>query len=78
MASIANMLDQMRGQGERLDDIDGKLGRAFDIYNEQVSAAVDTMFGHVRDLQNKLGPALDTMREIVDQAQVFVPESRGR
>jgi len=78
MASITSMLDQMKGQGERLDDIDGKLGRAFDIYNDQVSAAVDTMFGHVRDLQNKLGPALDTMREIVDQAQVFVPESRGR
>jgi ABC-type transporter Mla subunit MlaD len=76
MANISGMLEQMKGQGERLDDIDGKLGRAFDIYNQQVAAAVDTMFGHVRDLQNKLGPALDTMREIVDQAQQFAPESR--
>lgn len=78
MVSITGMLEQMRGQGERLDDIDVKLGKAFDIFNQQVSAAVDAMFSHVRDLQNKLVPALDTMREIVDQAQLFVPESRGR
>ena len=66
----------MKGQGDRLDDMDEKLGSAFDTYSEQVSSAVHGLFEHVREMQDKLNPALDTMREIVEQAEQFAPQSR--
>jgi methyl-accepting chemotaxis protein len=76
LAGVSQMLVSLRGQGDRLDDMDAKLGRAFEIYTENVEKAVQGMFGHVRDMQERLSPALDTMREIVDQAEKFAPQSR--
>jgi methyl-accepting chemotaxis protein len=76
LAGVATMLDKLRGQGERLDDMDAKLGKAFALYAENVEKAVQGMFGHVRDMQERLSPALDTMREIVEQAEQFSPQSR--
>jgi ABC-type transporter Mla subunit MlaD len=76
LASLANALERMRGQGDRLDDMDEKLGQAFDAYTAQVASAVETLFGHVREMQRTLSPALDTMREIVDQAEQFAPQSK--
>ncbi|WP_255467887.1 hypothetical protein [Reyranella sp. CPCC 100927] len=76
LGGVTVMLERLRGQGDRLDDMDGKLGQAFDLYTENVEKAVQGMSGHVRDLQNRLSPALDTMREIVEQAEQFAPQSR--
>lgn len=76
MSGLKTLVDQMRGQGDRLDDMDSKLGNAFEIYTEQVARAIDGMFGHVREMQDRLNPALDTMREIVEQAEQFAPQSR--
>ncbi len=76
LGGVTVMLERLRGQGDRLDDMDGKLGQAFDLYTENVEKAVQGMFGHVRDLQNRLSPALDTMREIVEQVEQFAPQSR--
>ncbi|MCY1315323.1 Apolipoprotein A1/A4/E domain protein [compost metagenome] len=76
LGNVSAMLDRLKGQGDRLDDMDGKLGEAFDLYTENVAKAVQGMFGHVRDLQDRLNPALDTMREIVEQAEQFAPQSR--
>lgn len=76
LGNVSDMLDRLRGQGDRLDEMDGKLGQAFDLYTENVAKAVQGMFGHVRDLQERLNPALDTMREIVEQAEQFAPQSR--
>ena len=73
---VSIMLERLRGQGDRLDEMDGKLGQAFDLYTENVEKAVQGMFGHVRDLQEKLNPTLDTLQAIVDQAEKFAPESR--
>jgi hypothetical protein len=70
------MLERLKGQGERLDDMDAKLGKAFDLYTENVEKSVQGMFGHVRIMQERLSPALDTMREIVEQAEQFAPQSR--
>lgn len=74
--SIAAMLDRLKGQGARLDDMDEKLGRAFDTYASQIETAVHGMFDHVRRMQAELNPALDTLRSIVQQAEEFMPESR--
>jgi ABC-type transporter Mla subunit MlaD len=76
LGGVSVMLERLKGQGDRLDEMDGKLGQAFDLYTENVEKAVQGMFGHVRDLQERLSPALDTMREIVEQAEQFAPQSR--
>lgn len=78
LSGVSAMLEKLRGQGDRLDDMDEKLGKAFETYTGHVAAAVESMFGHVRELQAQLSPALDTLQSIVDQAEQFVPESRGR
>lgn len=76
LEGLAASLERMRGQGDRLDDMDEKLGAAFEAYTQQVEAAVNGLYGHVREMQDKLTPALDTMREIVEQAEQFTPQSR--
>lgn len=78
LAGVSVMLDRMKGQGDRLDDMDAKLGKAFEIYTERVDTAVAGMFEHVRKMQSELSPALDTLQTIVDQAEQFAPESRRR
>lgn len=78
LEQLGKMLAQLNGQGERLDQIDEKLGKAFETYARQVATAVDSLFGHVRKMQDELSPALDTLRTIVEQAEQFTPESRRR
>jgi len=73
---IATLVERMKGQGDRIDDIDVKLGKAFDTYTQQVEGAVDSMRGHVQDLQERLSPALDTLQSVVSQAEQFSPRSR--
>jgi len=72
------LVERLEGQGDRLDDLDDKVGKAFDAYAAHVKTAVDGLFGHVRDMQQALSPALDTMQAIVEQAEQFAPESRRR
>ena len=72
---VSVMLDRLKGQGDRIDDIDVKLGKAFDSYTRQVAGAVDGMRHHVQELQERLAPALDTLQIIVDQAEQFAPQS---
>lgn len=76
LEGLRHVLEGTRGQGDRLDDIDQKLGRAFEAYRTQVEAAVNALQDHVREMQAKVTPALDTMRQVVDQAERFVPEQR--
>ena len=49
LQGLTQVLEGTRGQGDRLDDIDEKLGRAFENYRTQVAAAVDALYGHVRE-----------------------------
>ncbi|KQX34369.1 hypothetical protein ASD04_16525 [Devosia sp. Root436] len=76
LEGVSAMLERLKGQGDRLDDMDSKLGQAFEIYTTQVASAVDSMRGHVSELQGRLNPALDVMQAIVDQAEQFAPQSR--
>ncbi len=77
LALVNQVLSRLEGQGDRLDDMDEKLGQAFETYTTQVANAVSGMRSHVAELQNRLNPALDTMREIVERAEEFVPQSRS-
>jgi ABC-type transporter Mla subunit MlaD len=72
---ITGVLAQLKGQGDRLDSMDQKLGRAFETYTTQVEGAVGSMRGHIAEMLNSLNPALDTLREIVEQAEEFRPRS---
>ena len=76
LKEIQIVLERLKGQGDKLDGIDEKLGQAFDVYTDRVATAVDGLFGHVRDMKNELEPALDTLRAIIEQAEKFSPESR--
>lgn len=78
LAGVTAMLDRLRGQGDRLDDMDEKLGHAFETYTEHVAKAVEGMFSHVRELQTILAPTLDILRDVVAQAEQFMPEQRQR
>ena len=74
LMNLQSLIAALRGQGERLDGIDEKLGKAFDNYQQQVATSVETLFDHVKTMQDKLMPALDTMQSIVDQAENFAPK----
>jgi predicted nucleic acid-binding Zn-ribbon protein len=76
LEGVTHMLERLRGQGDRLDEMDVKLGQAFELYTQNVEKAVQGMFGHVRELQEELSPALDKMHEIVQQAEQFTPQAR--
>ncbi|MFG1319231.1 hypothetical protein [Xanthobacter autotrophicus] len=78
LTAVSAMMERMKGQAARLDDMDEKLGAAFETYTEHVQSAVGTLSGHVKAMQAELAPALDTMRAIVEQAEQFAPESRRR
>lgn len=78
LAAVSTMMEKMKGQAARLDDMDEKLGAAFETYAEHVQSAVGTLFTHVRTMQSELAPALDKLQAIVEQAEQFAPESRRR
>ncbi|MFG1379244.1 hypothetical protein [Xanthobacter autotrophicus] len=78
LTAVSAMMEKMKGQANRLDDMDEKLGAAFETYTEHVQSAVGTLSGHVKAMQAELAPALDTMRAIVEQAEQFAPQSRRR
>jgi ABC-type transporter Mla subunit MlaD len=72
------MLERLKGQGARFDEIDEKLGVAFDAYTNRVDTAVRVLFDHVKTMQEELAPALATLRTVVDRAEQFIPQSGRR
>ena len=74
LAKLGEVLDHMERQREQIDDMDEKLGAAFDQFAMHVRTSLETFAEHVRKMNGELAPALDTMREIVDQAEKFRPE----
>lgn len=78
LEAVTAMLGQLRGQGDRLDDMDDKLGRAFQLYASEVESVLRSMEERVRDIHGPLQVALDTLREVVGQIDEFRPESQRR
>ena len=75
LQGMQEVIEEFRGQGDRLDDLDEKLGDAFESYAEHVENQLEEMKIHARDLTERLSPALDKMREVVEHAEQFIPES---
>lgn len=76
LEKLGEALDHMERQREQIDDMDEKLGVAFNQFASHVRTSLDTFAEHVRKMNGELAPALDTMRDIVDQAEKFRPEQR--
>ena len=62
---MQDVIEDFKGQGDRLDDIDEKLGAAFETYAEHVESQLEEMKLHARELLEATTPALDKMREVV-------------
>lgn len=75
LQGMQDVIEEFRGQGDRLDELDEKLGVAFETYAEHVESQLEEMKLHARDLTERLTPALDKMREVVEHAEQFIPES---
>ncbi|WP_373503536.1 hypothetical protein [Aestuariivirga sp.] len=76
LEGVKEVIDRMKGQGDKLDELDAKLGDAFEKYAKHVSSALEMMIDHAREMQAQLSPAIDQMREVVEQAERFIPQSR--
>lgn len=76
LAKLGEALAQIERQRAQIDDMDEKLGSAFEEFTKHVRTAVDTLFGHVKEMNGQLAPAIDKMHEIVDRAEKFLPEQR--
>lgn len=73
--SIETITDAFALQAERLDDMDGKLGQAFQRYATNVEGALELLKNHVTEMQAKVTPAIDRMREVVAHAETFIPSN---
>lgn len=76
LSKLGEVLQRLESQGDRIDEMDEKLGAAFTQFATHVRTSLDTFAEHVRKMNGELTPALDTMRQIVDQAERFIPEQR--
>jgi ABC-type transporter Mla subunit MlaD len=74
LSKLGEALEHMERQRSQIDNMDDMLGEAFNEYASHVRTSLDTFAEHVRKMNGELSPALDTMREIVDQAEKFRPE----
>ena len=75
LQGMQDVIEDFKGQGDRLDDMDEKLGAAFETYADHVESQLEEMKLHARELTERLTPALDKMREVVEHAEQFIPES---
>ena len=67
---------QLSDEAEKLDQIDEMLGRALTQYNAQLEAALGTAQDHVGQMRDTLAPGLDTLKSVVEQAEMFLPSQR--
>lgn len=74
--SVETITDRFALQAERLDEMDGQLGKAFKQYAENVESALGLLKNHVAEMQAKVTPAIDRMREVVAYAETFIPSSK--
>lgn len=76
LQGVESLVRRMQGQGERLDTLDEKLGRAFELYASQTEGAMQSIRSHVVEMSKGLNTALATLQTIVDQLQEFQPQQR--
>lgn len=78
LAAVTEMLGRLKGQGDRMDTIDEKLGHAFDLYADQTEKAMQAIRTHVQTMANDLNVAVSTLQTILDGLQEFQPQQARR
>ncbi|WP_210240366.1 hypothetical protein [Amaricoccus solimangrovi] len=78
LGGVARVLEAQKGQGDRLDEMDEKLGAAFEKYREQVEGTIVAIGGYVREMTGEMNTALDVMRGVLEQAEEFQPQQARR
>ncbi len=73
---VQTVTREMKGQGDRIDEIDAKLGRAFETYNNKVEAALGSIRSHVENMQTNFAEAVDTLRSVISEAEDFMPQQQ--
>lgn len=76
LEAILASLARFEALAKNFDQIDEKLGRAFEEFRTQVESAVGTITQTSDEVHAKYSSALTTLHEVVDQAQIFSPSSR--
>ena len=76
VASIESLVGAMKGQGDRIDDIDAKLGHAFEVYASSTEQSMQSIRSSVTEMTEELNGALGALRAIVDSLQDFEPQQR--
>jgi methyl-accepting chemotaxis protein len=76
--AIEGLVRQMQGQGDRIDDIDEKLGGALELYASSTEKSMQSIRTHVQEMASELNAALDSLRAIVDSLQQFEPQQERR
>jgi methyl-accepting chemotaxis protein len=75
---LESCIQRIQGQGDRLDEMDEKLGTAFEAYRTEVEEAMESLEDHVRKIQEEYSPALSTLQTLVEQIEEFTPSSRRK
>ncbi|MCC6863397.1 MAG: hypothetical protein IT544_01110 [Rhodobacteraceae bacterium] len=76
LEGVKEVIDRMKGQGDKFDELDKKFGYIFEEYRKYTSSSVEMMKDHIRKMHDELDPVIDTLREVVEQAEQYMPESR--
>ncbi len=78
LAAVGAMLDRLKGQGERIDTIDQKLGTAFELYASSTEQAMQSVRSHVGEMSKGLNASLDTLSNAIQQLEDFTPQQARR
>jgi ABC-type transporter Mla subunit MlaD len=76
LESTRAAMAKLSEEAEKLDQIDQMLGRALMQYNAQLEAALGSAQDHVSQMRDTLAPGLDTLKSVVEQAEMFLPSQR--
>lgn len=76
LSALRQLLTKMEAQRDQVDSLDDKLGHAFSLFASQVNGTIKNLHSHVGEMNSSLTQGVDTLRQVVDQAEKFVPQSR--
>jgi uncharacterized protein Yka (UPF0111/DUF47 family) len=77
LKAIDSALERFEEIAARHDQMDAQLGQAFSTFRDQVQRSVAEVQQHADKVHQLYTGSLDTLREVMDQAETFVPERKA-
>ena len=75
MLATEAILQRLSQEAEQLDKIDQMLGRALRDYADQLDKALGSARTYIADMTQEITGSVDAMRQVVEQAEKFIPSS---